>query len=275
MNNVFSDEQITRYSRHILLPEVGGKGQKKLLAAKVLLIGAGGLGSPVALYLAAAGIGTLGIMDADRVDLSNLQRQVIHTTADIGRLKVESAKDTINQINPDVNVLAYPEFATAENIPNILPEYDLVVDGCDNFATRYLMSDAAVIYKKPYVYGSIMRFDGQAAVFNPPAGPCYRCIFPEAPPAGAVPSCQEAGVMGVLPGLLGLIQATEAVKLLLGVGDPLIGRLLIVDALGMEFMDAKVARNKNCPVCGDNPTITELLAENYIQASCSANLDEE
>lgn len=272
---MFSDEQIMRYSRHILLPEVGGKGQKKLLGAKVLLIGAGGLGSPVALYLAAAGVGTLGIMDADTVDLSNLQRQVVHSTADIGRLKVESAKETIRQINPDVHVIPYPEFATVDNIPKILPQYDLVVDGCDNFATRYLMSDAAVIYRKPYVYGSILRFDGQASVFHPPAGPCYRCIFPETPPPGAVPSCQEAGVLGVLPGLLGLIQATEALKLILGVGDPLIGRLLIVDALGMEFMNAKVARDKNCAVCGDHPTITELREENYRQAVCSAGLDEE
>ncbi|MDW7652184.1 MAG: molybdopterin-synthase adenylyltransferase MoeB [Bacillota bacterium] len=270
-----NDEQILRYSRHILLPEVGGKGQKKLLDAKVLLIGAGGLGSPAALYLAAAGVGTLGIMDADTVDLSNLQRQVIHAMPDIGRLKVESAKETINQINPDVNVIAYPEFATVENIPKILPEYDLVVDGCDNFATRYLVSDAAVIYKKPYVYGSILRFDGQASVFNPPEGPCYRCIFPEAPPAGAVPSCQEAGVIGVLPGLLGVIQATEALKLILGVGDPLIGRLLLVDALGMEFMEGKVKRNINCAVCGDEPTITTLLEENYRQATCSSGLDEE
>lgn len=272
---MLNDEQIIRYSRHILLPEMGGKGQKKLLNAKVLLIGAGGLGSPAALYLAAAGVGTLGIMDADTVDLSNLQRQVLHTTADIGRLKVESAKETINQINPDVNVVTYPEFATVENIPKILPEYDLVVDGCDNFATRYLVSDAAVLYKKPYVYGSILRFDGQAAVFNPPAGPCYRCIFPEAPLPGAAPSCQEAGVLGVLPGLLGIIQATEALKMLLGIGDPLIGRLLIVDALGMEFMDAKVARDKNCAVCGDNPTITALHEENYRLATCSLGLNEE
>lgn len=272
---MLTDEQIMRYSRHILLPEVGGKGQQKLLNAKVLLIGAGGLGSPAALYLTAAGVGTLGIMDADTVDVSNLQRQVIHTTTDVGKLKVQSAKETINQINPDVNVVPYSEFATVHNVPQILPEYDLVVDGCDNFATRYLMNDAAVLYKKPYVYGSILRFDGQAAVFNPPAGPCYRCVFPEAPPAGVVPSCQEAGVIGILPGLLGVIQATEAIKLILGVGDTLIGRLLIVDTLGMEFMEAKVKRNENCPVCGDHPTITELLEENYRQAACSMGLDGE
>jgi len=220
-------------------------------------------------------VGTLGVMDADTVDLSNLQRQVIHATPDIGKLKVESVKETINQINPDVNVIMYPEFATADNVPEILPQYDLVVDGCDNFATRYLMNDAAVIYKKPYVYGSILRFDGQASVFNPPQGPCYRCIFPEAPPPGAVPSCQEAGVLGVLPGLLGLIQATEAVKLILGVGEPLIGRLLIVDGLGMEFLHAKVKRNTKCPVCGDEPTITKLLEENYLQAVCSVGSAEE
>jgi adenylyltransferase/sulfurtransferase len=271
---MLTEEQINRYSRHILLPEVGGKGQQKLLNAKVLLIGAGGLGSPAALYLAAAGVGTLGIMDADTVDLSNLQRQVIHATPDVGKSKVQSAKETINQINPDVSVIAYPEFATVENVPHILPQYDLVVDCCDNFATRYLMNDAAVMYKKPYIYGSILRFDGQASVFNPPAGPCYRCIFPEAPPPGATASCQEAGVIGVLPGLLGVIQATEAIKLILGVGDSLIGRLLIVDALGMEFMNAKVKRNPNCSVCGDHPTIIELHKENYQQAPCSMDLDE-
>ena len=267
---MLTDRQIMRYSRHILLPEVGGKGQEKLLNAKVLLIGAGGLGSPVALYLAAAGVGTLGIMDADTVDLSNLQRQVIHATPDIGKLKVVSAKETIRQLNPDVNVQVYPELATADNLPRILPEYDLVVDCCDNFATRYLLSDAAVIYEKPYVYGSILRFDGQAAVFKPPAGPCYRCIFHEPPPAGVVPSCQEAGVLGVLPGLICVIQATEAIKLILGVGEPLIGRLLMVDALGLEFMSAKVKRKLDCPVCGDNPTIIDLRTENYCQAVCEA-----
>ena len=272
---MLNDEQVVRYSRHILLPEMGGKGQEKLLNAKVLLIGAGGLGSPAALYLAAAGVGTLGIMDGDTVDLSNLQRQVIHSTPDVGKLKVESAKETIAQLNPDVKVITYPEYATVDNIPEILPQYDVVVDGCDNFASRYLMNDAAVMYKKPYIYGSILRFDGQASVFTPPEGPCYRCIFPEAPPAGAVPSCQEAGVLGVLPGLLGMIQATEALKVILGVGDPLIGRLLLVDALGMEFMQGKVKRNVNCAVCGDTPTITQLLAENYQQVACSVDLDEE
>lgn len=272
---MLSDEQIIRYSRHILLPEVGGKGQQKLLSAKVLLIGAGGLGSPVALYLAAAGVGTLGIMDADTVDLSNLQRQIIHATPDVGKPKVQSVKETISCINPDVNVIAYPEFATVDNIPKILPEYDLVVDGCDNFATRYLMSDAAVIYKKPYVYGSIFRFDGQASVFNPPQSSCYRCIFPEAPPAGAVPSCQEAGVIGVLPGLVGLIQATEALKLILGIGEPLLGRLLLVDALDMEFRSAEVKRNTKCPACGDKPTITDLVAENYRLDTCSMKMSEE
>jgi sulfur-carrier protein adenylyltransferase/sulfurtransferase len=272
---LLTDQQIYRYSRHILLPEVGGKGQLKLLKAKVLLIGAGGLGSPAALYLAAAGVGTLGIMDADTVDLSNLQRQILHGTADIGRAKVDSARESINHINPDVNVITYPEFATVDNVPDILPQYDLVVDGCDNFATRYLMNDAAVLYGKPYVYGSILRFDGQASVFHPPHGPCYRCIFPEAPPPGAVPSCQEAGVIGVLPGLLGVIQATEAIKLILCAGDPLIGRLLLVDALGMEFMTAGVKRNPECAVCGDSPTITALQAENYVQAPCGLDGVEE
>ncbi|MBT9174190.1 MAG: putative adenylyltransferase/sulfurtransferase MoeZ [Syntrophomonadaceae bacterium] len=272
---MLTDQQVVRYSRHILLPEVGGKGQEKLLNAKVLLIGAGGLGSAAALYLAAAGVGTLGIMDADTVDLSNLQRQVIHATPDIGKLKVESAKESIFQLNPDVFVLAYPEHATADNVPRILPEYDLVVDCCDNFATRYLLCDAAVIYEKPYVYGSILRFDGQAAVFKPPAGPCYRCFFHEPPPAGVAPSCQEAGVLGVLSGLIGLIQATETIKLILGVGEPLIGRLLMVDALGLEFMTARVKRKINCPVCGNNPSITDLRAENYCQPNCDAKQEDQ
>ncbi|MBS4008028.1 MAG: molybdopterin-synthase adenylyltransferase MoeB [Clostridium sp.] len=271
---MLTDSQVIRYSRHILLPEVGGKGQEKLLNAKVLLVGAGGLGSACALYLAAAGVGTLGMMDADTVDLSNLQRQVIHATPDIGKLKVESAKESIFQLNPDVNVSVYPENASADNVPRILPEYDLVVDCCDNFATRYLLSDAAVIYEKPYVYGSILRFDGQAAVFKAPAGPCYRCIFHEPPPAGMSLSCQEAGVLGVLPGLIGLIQATEAIKLILEVGEPLIGRLLMVDALGLEFMTAKVKRRISCPVCGDNPAITDLRAENYNQPVCDVKQED-
>ncbi|MEW6242976.1 MAG: molybdopterin-synthase adenylyltransferase MoeB [Bacillota bacterium] len=271
---MLSEAQIIRYSRHILLPEVGGRGQEKLLASKVLLVGAGGLGSPAALYLAAAGVGTLGVVDGDAVDLSNLQRQVIHKTADIGMLKVESARETIRQINPDVQVDIYPEFASADNIERMLAAYDVVIDGCDNFATRYLVSDAAVLLGKPYIYGSILRFDGQAAVFAPPQGPCYRCLFPQVPPAGAVPSCQEAGVLGVLPGIIGLIQATEALKILLGVGKPLIGRLLVFDALAMEFTILKVARDKKCPVCGDAPTIACLSAENYRQAPCTVDESE-
>lgn len=266
---MLNDEQIHRYARHIVLPEVGGRGQEKLLAAKVLIVGAGGLGSPVALYLAAAGVGTIGIMDKDVVSISNLQRQIIHTTADLGRPKTDSAKDKLNLINPGVQVVTYPEFASAENLPEVLPQYDLVVDCCDNFATRYLVNDAAVLYKKPYIYGSILRFDGQTAVFFPPAGPCYRCLFPEMPPPGAVPSCQEAGVFGVLPGMIGVLQATEAIKLILGVGDSLLGRLIIYDALSMEFMNVKVSRDTRCAVCGDQPVITKLHAENYEQNTCS------
>ncbi|NLM53055.1 MAG: molybdopterin-synthase adenylyltransferase MoeB [Firmicutes bacterium] len=263
-----TEEQIHRYARHIVLPEIGGKGQEKLLAAKVLLVGAGGLGSPVALYLAGAGVGTLGIMDGDTVSLSNLQRQIIHTTNDIGRLKVDSAKDTIKQINPDVQVITYPEYASVENILKIMAAYDVVIDCCDNFATRYLVNDAAVLLQKPFIYGSVMRFDGQAAFFYPPQGPCYRCLFPEAPPPGAVPTCQEAGIMGVLPGLIGMVQATEAIKFILGVGDLLLGRLLVYDALAMEFMHIQVGRNPECAICGDHPTITALHADNYPQLPC-------
>ncbi|NLP36463.1 MAG: molybdopterin-synthase adenylyltransferase MoeB [Firmicutes bacterium] len=263
-----TEEQIHRYARHIVIPEIGGKGQEKLLAAKVLLVGAGGLGSPVALYLAGAGVGTLGIMDGDTVSLSNLQRQIIHTTADIGRLKVDSAKDAINHINPDVQVITYPEYASVENILQIMSAYDLVLDCCDNFATRYLVNDAAVLLKKPFIYGSVMRFDGQAAVFYPPQGPCYRCLFPEAPPPGAVPTCQEAGVMGVLPGLIGMVQATETIKFILGAGDLLLGKLLVYDALAMDFMKIQIGPNPECAVCGNQPTITALHADNYQQLPC-------
>ncbi|NLM45924.1 MAG: molybdopterin-synthase adenylyltransferase MoeB [Firmicutes bacterium] len=260
---MLSENQIHRYARQIVMPEVGGRGQEKLLASKVLLVGAGGLGSPVAIYLAAAGVGTLGIMDGDTVSLSNLQRQIIHGSDDIGRPKTASAKEKLNSINPDVTVITYPEYATTENLPHIVPQYDVVIDCCDNIATRYLVNDAAVLAGKPFIYGSILRFEGQAAVFYPPAGPCYRCLFPEAPPPGAVPSCQEAGVLGVVPGLIGMIQATEAIKLLLGVGEPLVGRLLLYHALTMDVVKVTVSRNRQCAVCGEAPSITSLVAENY------------
>lgn len=268
MIKMLNSEQIFRYSRHILLPEIGGRGQEILLASKALVIGAGGLGSPATQYLAAAGIGTIGIMDGDKVDLSNLQRQIIHTTADIGKLKVDSAREKLNLLNPDVSVNVYPYVANAENIEQILPEYDIVIDCCDNFPTRYVVNDAAVLFNKPYFYGGVLRFDGHASVFYPPKGPCYRCIFPEAPPPDSVPSCQQAGVFNVLPGIIGLIQAAEALKWLLGTGEPLLGRLLVLDAHDMEFRNIKVNRRLSCEVCGDNPTITELRAENYEVVSC-------
>ncbi|MCL5962325.1 MAG: molybdopterin-synthase adenylyltransferase MoeB [Chloroflexi bacterium] len=254
----FSEDQIRRYSRHIILPEVGGKGQRKLLNSKVLLIGAGGLGSPAALYLAAAGVGTLGIVDFDEVDLSNLQRQVMHHVHDLGRPKVTSAAETIADINPDVKVVPYPVRLASDNVMGIIADYDVIVDGCDNFATRYLVNDACVLAGKPYVYGSIFRFEGQSTVFAPGRG-CYRCLFPTPPPPGMVPSCQEAGVLGVLPGIIGVIQATEAVKLILGAGETLVGRLLLYDALVMEFREVKIRRDARCPICGDNPTIRELI----------------
>jgi len=254
----FSEDQIRRYSRHIILPEVGGKGQRKLLNAKVLLIGAGGLGSPAALYLAAAGVGTLGIVDFDTVDLSNLQRQIMHHVHDLGRPKVKSAGETIADINPDVNVIPHPVRLASDNVMDIIGGYDIIVDGCDNFPTRYLVNDACVLAKKPYVYGSIFRFEGQSTVFYPGKG-CYRCLFPSPPPPGMVPSCQEAGVLGVLPGIIGVIQATEAVKLILETGGSLIGRLLLYDALEMEFREVKIRRDAKCPICGDDPTIHELI----------------
>lgn len=254
----FTEEQIRRYSRHIILSEVGGKGQKKLLDAKVLLIGAGGLGSPAALYLAAAGIGTLGIVDFDEVDLSNLQRQILHHVHDVGRPKVASAVDTIADMNPDVNVVAHPVRLCADNITDLFAQYDIVVDGCDNFATRYLINDACVLGGKPNVHGSIFRFEGQATVFAPGKG-CYRCLYPAPPPPGMVPSCQEAGVLGVLPGVVGTIQAIEAIKLILGIGDTLAGRLLLFDALSMDFRSVRIRRDPKCPICGDQPSIHELI----------------
>jgi len=252
-------EQILRYSRHLIMPEVGVEGQEKLLAAKILLVGAGGLGSPLGLYLAAAGVGRLGIVDFDAVDFTNLQRQIIHRNDDVGRLKVESAKERILSINPDLTVDTYNTKLTRENILPIIKDYDLVVDGTDNFPTRYLVNDACVFQKKPNIYGSIFRFDGQTSVFYPFKGPCYRCLFPEPPPPGLVPSCAEGGVLGVLPGIIGTIQATEAIKLVTGKGEPLIGRLLLFNALKMEFREVALRRNPDCPVCGDKPTITELI----------------
>lgn len=254
----FNEEQIRRYSRHIILPEVGGKGQRKLLNSSILLVGAGGLGSPAALYLAAAGIGRLGIIDGDVVDMSNLQRQILHHVDDVGRPKVQSAVESIAQINPDVKVEPFQTVLSSDNAKEIISQYDLVVNGCDNFPTRYLVNDCCVFLKKPLVDGSIFKFEGQVTVFVPGQG-CYRCLYPAPPPPGLVPSCQEAGVLGVLCGIIGSLQAIEAIKLLLGIGDSLAGRLLFVDSLGMEFRQVKVRRDPECPVCGDHPTITDLI----------------
>lgn len=255
----FNEEQIRRYHRHIILPPVGSRGQRKLLAARVLVVGAGGLGSPALMYLAAAGVGTLGIVDFDRVDLSNLQRQILHGTEDVGRPKVESAAATIASLNPGVRVIQHPVALTSANAFEIIEDYDLIVDGTDNFAARYLINDAAVMDGKTVVHGSIYQFDGQVSVFRPREGPCYRCLFPAPPPPGTVPSCAEAGVLGVLPGVVGSLQALEAIKLIVGIGRPLIGRLVLFDALEMEFSEVRIRRDPGCPVCGDNPTITELL----------------
>lgn len=255
----FTDEQIERYSRHIMLPEVGGVGQIKMLEAKVLLIGAGGLGSPAAYYLAAAGIGNMGIVDFDRVDLSNLQRQIIHSTERIGMLKTESAKKTIEALNPDVKVTLFNEKLTSKNILRIFEGYDYILDGTDNFATHYLINDACVMTGKTNIHGSIFRFEGQATVFKPGDGPCYRCLYPEPPPPGLVPNCQEGGVLGVLAGVIGNLQVVETLKLILGIGNPLVGTLLIYDALNSEFRKLKLKRDVNCPVCSANPRITELI----------------
>ncbi|OIO38506.1 MAG: molybdenum cofactor biosynthesis protein MoeB [Candidatus Omnitrophica bacterium CG1_02_49_16] len=254
-----TQDEILRYSRHLIMPEVGVEGQEKLKAANVLLIGTGGLGSPAALYLAAAGVGTLGLVDFDKVDFSNLQRQIIHGTSDVDQPKVESAKKRLAEINPNVKVVTYDERLTRDNVLEILKDYEMVLDGTDNFQTRYLVNDACVFTRKPFVYGSIFRFDGQATVFYPGKGPCYRCLFAEPPPPGMVPSCAEGGVLGILPGVIGVIQATEAVKLILGKGEPLIGRLLLYDALKMNFREVKFRKNPKCPVCGEHPTIKELV----------------
>jgi adenylyltransferase/sulfurtransferase len=256
----FTEDQVTRYARHIILPQIGGAGQRKLLDARVVAIGAGGLGSPIAMYLAAAGVGTLGIVDFDKVDLTNLQRQIAHTTADIGRPKVESAADTLRAINPTIEVVSHDTILSSANAFEILEPYDIVIDGSDNFPVRYLVNDATQMLGKTLVYGSIYQFDGQVTVFMPGRdAPCYRCLFPEPPPPGTVPSCAEGGVFGVLPGIVGCIQATEAIKLIAGIGDPLIGRLLIFDALSMDFQTVNVRWDPECPVCGKQPTITELI----------------
>jgi len=255
-----TNDEIRRYSRHLILPEVGLSGQKKICSTSVVCIGAGGLGSPIALYLAAAGIGKLGIVDFDTVDFSNLQRQILHTDADVGRPKAQSAKETINGINPGVEVVLHNTRLTSENALDIIKQYDIVVDGTDNFPTRYLTNDACVLLHKPNVYGSIFRFEGQASVFAPHLdGPCYRCLYPEPPPPGMVPSCAEGGVLGVLPGIIGCIQATEILKLALGKGSSLTNRLLLFNALDMKFRELKLRRDPLCPLCGDNPTITRLI----------------
>jgi len=255
----FTQEQLSRYSRHFLLSEVGEAGQARLLDAKVLCLGAGGLGSPVALYLAAAGVGTLGIVDNDVVDISNLQRQILHTNDRIGMLKTESAAITLKALNPDVRVIEHRTRLDSSNIMEIIGDYDIIVDGCDNFPTRYLVNDACVMTGKTNVHGSIFQFEGQVTVFKPGAGPCYRCLFPEPPPPGMAPSCAEAGVLGVLPGLVGSIQALETIKVILGIGDQLIGRLAHIETLGMEVRVLRLRRDPECPMCGDSPTIHELI----------------
>jgi sulfur-carrier protein adenylyltransferase/sulfurtransferase len=255
----FTPEQAQRYSRHLLIPEVGEAGQQRLLNSKVLLIGAGGLGSPAAYYLASAGVGTLGIVDSDVVDLTNLQRQILHTTDRIGESKVSSAKRTLEALNPDVKVVGYEERLTSDNIDRIIKDYDVVIDGADNFPTRYLLNDASVKHRIPVVHGSIYRFEGQVTIFKPFEGPCYRCLFPEPPPPELAPSCAEAGVLGVLPGVIGTIQATEAIKLVLGIGELLVGRYLLYDALEGSFREVRLRRDPECPVCGEHPTITGYI----------------
>ena len=257
-----SNDEILRYSRHLIMPEVGMEGQLKLKAAKILCVGAGGLGSPLALYLGAAGVGTIGIVDFDVVDFTNLQRQIIHTTADVGRKKLDSAADKLTAMNPNLNIIKYETRLSSENALQLFRDFDLIIDGTDNFPTRYLVNDACVLTGKPNVYGSIFRFEGQVSVFATKEGPCYRCLYPEPPPPGLVPSCAEGGVLGILPGLVGVMQATEAIKLILGAGDPLIGRLLLVDALAMKFRELKLRKNPDCPACGTERTITALIDYN-------------
>jgi molybdopterin/thiamine biosynthesis adenylyltransferase/rhodanese-related sulfurtransferase len=257
-----TNDELGRYSRHLILPEVGMEGQQRLKAAKVLCVGTGGLGSPLALYLAAAGIGTLGLVDFDTVDSSNLQRQIIHSTKDIGRKKIDSAQEKLNALNPALNVVKHDTMLSSANALEIFAQYDIIADGTDNFQTRYLVNDACVLLNKPNAYGSIFRFEGQASVFATEQGPCYRCLYPEPPPPGLVPSCAEGGVLGILPGIVGVIQATEVIKLILGKGEPLVGRLLLVDALSMRFRELKLRKNPDCPVCGTHPTVTELIDYN-------------
>ncbi|MDH4128986.1 MAG: molybdopterin-synthase adenylyltransferase MoeB, partial [Spirochaetota bacterium] len=257
-----TQEQIKRYSRHIVLPEVGLEGQERLLESRVLIIGAGGLGSPLSVYLAAAGVGTIGLVDFDVVEYSNLQRQIVHFTKDVGRPKIDSAAEKIVAINPDVTVIKHSTHISSQNAMDIIKDYEYVIDGTDNFPTRYLVNDACVMLGKTNIYGSIYRFDGQATVFKPKEGPCYRCLYPEPPPPGLIPSCQDGGVIGVLPGIIGIIQATEVIKMITGSGTPLIGRLLLYDAMEMGFNEVNIERNPSCPVCGDNPTITELIDYN-------------
>ena len=252
-------DDLSRYSRHLILPEVGMEGQRRIKDARVLCVGTGGLGSPLAFYLAAAGIGTLGLVDFDVVDASNLQRQIIHSTKDIGRKKLDSAEEKLTALNPAIKIVKHDTMLSSANALEIMKDYDIVADGTDNFPTRYLVNDACVLLGKPNVYGSIFRFEGQASVFATEAGPCYRCLYPEPPPPGLVPSCAEGGVLGILPGLVGVIQATEVIKLILGKGDSLVGRLLLVDALNMRFRELKLRKNPECPVCGTNPTVTALI----------------
>ncbi|GBE01481.1 putative adenylyltransferase/sulfurtransferase MoeZ [bacterium BMS3Bbin06] len=266
----FTDEQIQRYSRHIILPEVGGKGQKKLLEAKVFIVGAGGLGCPVGYYLAAAGVGTIGIIDNDTIELSNLQRQIAHNTERVGMYKADSAKMTFEALNPDVKVVSIKERISKDNIMDLIRDYDLVVDGSDNFPTRYLVNDASVLMKKPLVSGAILRFEGQVTTILPGEGHCYRCLFEEPPPPGLVPSCQEAGVLGAITGVVGSLQALEVLKIILQRGEPLMNQLLIFDALKTSFRKVKVPRNPDCPVCGDNPTIREL--QDYEAEYCGTEL---
>lgn len=256
---ILDEKMIERYSRQILLPEVGGKGQERLLKSKVLIVGTGGLGSPISAYLAGAGVGTLGIVDSDSVEISNIHRQVLYTSDEIGKKKALVAKKRLNKINPDINIISYPVRLTSENIMGIIKDYEIIVDGSDNFPTRYLVNDACILTKKTLVFGAFFRYEGQAMVIKPGEGPCLRCLFPTPPPPGLVPSCQEAGVLGALAGIIGLIQAAEVLKIILNIGEPLIGKLLIFDSLKMDLIKLNTKRNKDCPLCGENPTIKELI----------------